>query len=170
MSEELYTLILNPASTSGNVISNANMNAVQFNVNWQDFLPQKYPKYSCKFVFQSLPVTGAGAFATSQIGFVNINFGKSNVFDGQGMINNIGAIYPTYSTNTYYTYNGNNNNNNDFVLSYPTNNQITVQFNTFANAIMTTMVGYNLVLTFKPLEQKALSIATPDTKLAWKQM
>ena len=166
MSEE-YTLILNSQSTTSNLISNANLYACIYNINWQDFLPQKYQKYACKFTFQSIPATILPANAL--VGQININFGKTNVFDGQSMITTIGAIYPTYLSGNILTYNGNTNNNNEFTLTYPTNNQITVNLNTLTPATaLANIPNYNLILTFRPIELKDLSKATPDTQLQWK--
>lgn len=137
---ESFQVIFNSQGT--NVINNANRNAVVYNVNWTSFLPKKYKKFHCQFVFKSQNFAGA----LTDNGFVNMNMGRISVFDGLQMSNSLGIIYPVYLSANVSFYNSTNNDNNDFWIDYPINNQITITLNTFAGNAMGNMPHYTLML------------------------
>jgi len=137
---ESFQVIFNSQGT--NVINNANRNAVVYNVNWTSFLPKKYKKFHCQFVFKSQNFAGA----LTDNGFVYMNMGRISVFDGLQMSNSLGIIYPVYLSANVSFYNSTNNDNNDFWIDYPINNQITITLNTFAGNAMGNMPHYTLML------------------------
>ena len=157
---EAFQVIFN--SQGANVVNNTSLNAVVYNVNWGAFLPKKYKKFHCQFVFKSQNYNGA----LVNNGFVNMNLGRVSVFDGQQMSTNLGIIYPQYLTTaavSYYT--STNNDNNDFWIDYPINNTITVTLNTFAGAPMGNMAHYVIMLNLIGIEDdERLGIAYEDTK------
>jgi hypothetical protein len=147
---ESYQVIFN--SRGSNVINAANLNAVQYNVNWGAFLPTKFKKYHCQFIFKSENYNGV----LTNNGFVNFNCGKVNIFDGLSMSYNLGIIYPVVTSNASSYYNSTNNDNNDFWISYPTNNIITVVLNQFNGVTaMANMPNYVLILNL-------VGVATDD--------
>ena len=67
------------------------LNVINYYVNWPVVLPMdKYIKYSCSFVFKS--ENYAGVLANN--GFVNVNIGRTQIFDGTTQSSNLGIIYP----------------------------------------------------------------------------
>jgi hypothetical protein len=142
---ENYLVIFN--SQGQNVLNATSLTSVIYNVNWTSFLPKKYKRFKCKFVFKSID---ANSILTDN-GFVNMNTGKINVFSGEQMTSNIGIIYPvitnTTTGNLRSYYNSTNNDNNDFTMSYPTINQITLSLKTFAGTDMANMPHYTLILS-----------------------
>jgi hypothetical protein len=88
MSGEKYLLLFN--SQGSNVVNNSNLNSVSYDVDWSAFLPTKYKKFKCNFVFKSIVATGL----LSLNGLVNMNVGKQNIFDGNSPSYNIGNIIP----------------------------------------------------------------------------
>jgi hypothetical protein len=157
---EAFQVIFN--SQGSNVLNATSLNAVVYNVNWGTFLPKKYKKFHCQFVFKSQNYNGA----LVNNGFVNMNLGRVSVFDGQQMSTNLGIIYPQYLTAaavSYYT--STNNDNNDFWIDYPINNTITVTLNTFAGAPMANVPHYVIMLNLIGIEDnERLGIAYEDTK------
>lgn len=127
----------------------ANLNVVSFYVNWAAVLPiDKYKKYSCSFVFKSESFNGLLA----SNGFVNMNIGKTQIYDGTTQCNVLGIIYPVYlSTVAPITsfYNSTNNDNNPVIL-YPSQNIVTITLNTFQNTPMANMPHYSLILNLTP--------------------
>ena len=141
---EAFQVIFN--SQGANVVNNTSLNAVVYNVNWGAFLPKKYKKFHCQFVFKSQNYNGA----LTNNGFVNINMGRVSVFDGQQMSTNLGIIYPQYLTTaavSYYT--STNNDNNDFWIDYPIQTAITITLKTFAGGNMANMQHYCLYLSLQ---------------------
>ena len=55
MSGERFLILFN--SQGSNVVDNSNLNNVVYNVNWGAFLPQKYKKFRCQFVFKYINYT-----------------------------------------------------------------------------------------------------------------
>ena len=143
---EAFQVIFN--SQGSNVINNTNLNAVQYNVNWTAFLPSKYKKFHCQFVFKS--VNYAGALVDN--GFVNLNLGRVNVSDGLTMSTNLGIVYPVYLSANVSYYNSTNNDNNDFWIDYPTNRTPTITLRTFAGVNMANMQNYTLILNLIGIE------------------
>ncbi len=116
---ESFLVLFN--SQGSNVIDNTNKNKVIYEVDWEAFLPKKFKKFHCQFVFKS---ANTGTQLTSN-GFVNMNLGKMNTSDGNSQTSNLGIIYPAACGSQYY-YCSTNNDNNDFWISYPTNRQVTI--------------------------------------------
>jgi len=132
--------------------SNNNYNTVTYNVNWLSILPTKYKKFQCQFVFKSNKFGhGQNNIAKHIIGFIDMNIGRTNIYDGLQMSNNIGYILPRATTaselNDLY-YSSTTNDNNDFWIDYPTNNQITITLNKLdGKEKIEKMTQYHLYLT-----------------------
>jgi hypothetical protein len=138
---ESFQVIFN--SRGSNVINNANLNAVVYNVNWGAFLPTKFQKYHCQFIFKSENYNGV----LTNNGFVSLNCGKVNIYDGSVMSYNLGIIYPVVTSANSSYYNSTNNDNNDFWISYPSNNLITITLNEFDGVTpMNNMPNYVMIL------------------------
>jgi len=144
-----YRVIFN---TQGkNVISKANINSVVYFVNWASFLPQDYKRFRCQFTFKSESYLGD----LTNTGFVNMNLGRMNVYDGQTNSSNIGVIYPNYNYGTgvssYYT--ANINDNCDIYCDYPSNSSVTITLKTFSGFNnMANMQDYVLTLLLIPID------------------
>ena len=76
---EAYSVIFN--SQGSNVLNRVNLNAVVYNVNWGAFLPKRFKKFRCQFIFKSLNITGSTILLIDN-GFVNMNICRVNVYDG----------------------------------------------------------------------------------------
>ena len=140
---ESFLVVFN--SQGSNVIDNSSKNAVQYNVNWGAFLPKKYKKFHCQFIFKSQNYQGN----LTDNGFVSMNIGHVNVFDGLQMTNNIGIVYPVNLTNNSSFYNSTNNDNNDFWIDYPIQTAITITLNKFGGGVMANMQHYCLYLSLQ---------------------
>ncbi len=126
MSESFLVLFNTQGS---NVVNNDFTKGIfTFKVDWEAFLPKKYKKFHCQFVFKS--VNSSTQLTTN--GFVNMNLGKMNVYDGSSQSSNLGIIYPAVCNNQYY-YSSTHNDNNDFWISYPSNQIVTITLNQFDN-------------------------------------
>jgi hypothetical protein len=159
---ESFSLVL--CSRNPNVINNTDRNNVSYNVRWGMFLPAKFKKFHCQFVFKSETYNGT----LNNNGFVNINLGKVSVYDGYNMTSNLGIIYPVQSNATgtnYSFYCSTNNDNNDFWIDYPTNEQITVTLNTFAGVAMANMPHYTLMLNLTGVNDDDLTTDQNSTSL-----
>ena len=88
MSGEKFLILFN--SQGGNVVNNSNLNSVTYDVDWAAFLPSKYKKFKCNFVFKS--IAQSGLITTN--GIVNMNMGKQEIYDGNSPSYNIGSIIP----------------------------------------------------------------------------
>ena len=174
---ESYLVVFNSQGSNALVVNN-NRNSVVYNVNWGSFLPKKFKKFHCQFIFKSANFSSNAQNPTilSDNGFVNINLGKINCNDGQGQTNNIGIVYPVLeyftqgvpngNTNPYvYTnstavsyYSSTNNDNNDFWINYPTNQQVTITLNTFAGTAMANMPHYVLYLSLMGIPDDDLDL------------
>ena len=141
MSGESFTIIFN--SRGKNVLNNTSLNAVVYDVNWDSFLPKKYRKFYCQFVFKSENYNGN----LVDNGFVNMNFGRVNMFDGYSNTNNLGMVYPVSLVANSSFYNSTNNDNNNFWMDYPTSTQVTVSLKNFAGVNMGNMPNYCLILS-----------------------
>jgi hypothetical protein len=139
---ESFQVIFN--NQNPNVINAVNINAIQYNVSWGSFLPTKYKKFNCEFVFKSECYLGN----LNHLGFVNLNFGKINIYNGQVMSFNLGIIYPIVLYNNVTFYSSSNNDNNNFFIDYPTNNIITINFYRF-DGVTALDNMQNYVLTLK---------------------
>ena len=132
MSGERFLILFN--SQGSNVVDNSNLNNVVYNVNWGAFLPQKYKKFRCQFVFKSINYTTS---VLTLNGFLSLNMGKVNVFDGNTETKNIGFVYPVLQnaggSNSSF-YNSTNNDNNDFYIDYPSNQQVSLILKQFDNS------------------------------------
>ena len=145
---EQYQVVF--CSRGNNVINNTNLNAVQYTVNWGAFLPKKYKRFLCQFIFKSENYATSNGTILSNNGFVNINMGSGYTFDGVSRSNNFGIIYPVvlnYSATACSSfYNSTNNDNNQFYMDYPFNNQVTITLNKFDGTAMGNMQHYALYL------------------------
>lgn len=147
---ESFLVLFNSQGT--NVITNTNRNQVVYEVDWESFLPRKFKKFHCQFVFKSM---NTGTQLTSN-GFVNMNLGKMNTSDGNSQTSNLGIIYPSVCNNQYF-YTSTNNDNNDFWINYPSNRIVTITLNQFDNTTaMANMPHYCLYLSL---------IGIPDTEI-----
>lgn len=144
-----YSIIF--SSRGSNVISNSNLNSVQYYCNWPAMLPvHKYKKYSCEFIFKSETYT-SGILTNN--GFVNMNIGKTDVYDGTSQSYNLGIIYPVALGTTSSFYNSTSADNLPMVL-YPNENMVTIKLNTFAGSAMANMQNYVLTLKMIPIEDE----------------
>ena len=157
-----YTIIFN---SQGSNVSGTNRASLTYNINWSSLIDPKYKKFSCQFVFKSLTTTDL----RTDNGFVNLNLGKTNIYDGQSMTQNIGFIYPVSLSTSQSFYSSTNNDNNDFYLSYPTNNQITVNLNLFSGVnqvgfgYASTMPHYVMIMTLIPVDENSNPYASHIT-------
>ena len=146
--KETYQIIF--CSRNSNVTDGvANLNSVSFYVNWAAILPDKYKKYSCSFVFKSSLYVG---LLTSN-GFVNVNIGRTQIFDGTTESSNLGIINPVYlnvTPGSQVSYYSASNNDNNPVILYPSQNIVTVKLKTFTDTNMTNMPHYTLTLNLRP--------------------
>lgn len=144
MSSEIFQIVFN--SQGSNVMSPtvtaANRATITYNVNWRAIIPSKYNKFNCQFVFKSINYNGQ----LTDNGFLAINTGRMNVFDGLQQSQNLGVVYPVYVTNALSYYNSTNNDNNNFTMDYPNNNTVTLNLNTFAGVPMANMPHYVVIL------------------------
>ena len=144
--------VLTPTATA------VNRTNIMYNVNWGAFLPKKYKKFHCQFVFKSL------SYPSNLIdnGFVNMNIGRVSVFDGQQMSTNLGIVYPVILVaNTLSFYSSTNNDNNDFWIDYPINNTVTVTLNTFAGQAMLNMPHYVIMLNLIGIDDEDTKKGSP---------
>jgi len=153
MSSEIFQIIFN--SQGSNVLSPvatpANRASITYNVNWRALIPSKYNKFNCQFVFKSINYVGPGNNGLlTDNGFLNINLGRVNVYDGLQQSQNYGIVYPVMLNTTANAqasyYNSTNNDNNNFVMDYPNTNMITINLNTFAGVPMANMPHYDVIL------------------------
>ena len=146
--KETYQVIL--SSRTSNNTGTANLNVVTYYCNWASMLPvDKYSKYSCSFVFMSESYVGLLA----SNGLVNVNLGRTQIYDGTTQSSNLGLIYPVYLNTTAggeLSYYNSNNCDNNSVIIYPSQNMVTVTLNDFAGDAMDNMQHYCLILNFNP--------------------
>ena len=144
---EAFQVIFN--SQGSNVINNTSLNAVQYSVNWTSFLPLKYKRFRCQFIFKSIRV----ASALTDFGYVNMDIGKVYINDGLSMLSNFGVINPNYFTSTSSFYAAASNDNNEFYIDFPINRTPTIYLKTFAGANMANMPHYTLILNLIGIEE-----------------
>ena len=152
---ETYQVIFN--SQGSNILSPNNTAqaraSITYDLNWEAIIPRdKYNKFRCQFILKSVPYTGAGGNGLlGDIGFVNMNLGRVNIYDGLQQSQNLGIIYPVYlntvagSQRSYYTCASSDN--NEFVIDYPNNHMITIALNNFNGPILANMPHYVLILS-----------------------
>jgi len=146
---ETYQIVFN--SQGSNVMSPNNTAvaraSISYDVNWEAIIPRnKYNKFRCQFVFKSTIANAHNA----DIGFVNMNLGKVNIYDGLQQSQNLGIIHPVFPNisagqNRSYFHCASGD-NNEFVIDYPNNHMITMGLKTFNGANMTNMPHYVLIL------------------------
>jgi hypothetical protein len=148
MDNETYNVIF--CSRNSNVVGGvANLNGVVYNVNWDSILPRdKYKRFVCNFVFKSENYVGN----LTNNGYVNVNFGKVNCYDGVSNVGNIGIIYPVSLVANSSFYNSTNNDNNAFYCNYPASNLVTITLNNLAGGVMANMPHYVLIINFQGVE------------------
>ena len=146
---EIFQIIFNTQGSNvmspvGNALARS---SVTYNVNWGALLPMKYNKFNCQFVFKSINVAGL----LIDNGFLNMNIGRVNVYDGLQQSQNLGIVYPVYlntiAGNLASYYNSTNNDNNNFTMDYPNNNSVTLTLKNFDGITpMTNMPHYVVIL------------------------
>ena len=152
---ETYQVIFN--SQGSNLLS-PNGTAVQrasisYDLNWEAIIPRdKYNKFRCQFILKSMIYTGVGGNGLlTDIGFVNMNLGRVNIYDGVQQSQNLGIIYPVIlnviANNQRSYYNAASSDNNEFVIDYPINHIITIALNNFNGPILANMPHYVLILS-----------------------
>jgi hypothetical protein len=124
---------------------------LSYNINWAMFLPKKYRKYTCQFTFTSENFAGG----LTACGWVNINTGRMDIYDGFTMMNNLGIIVPVYTGATSF-YNATTNDNPTFIIDYPTNNQVKVSLKNFSNTDITNMPHYCIYLSLTGIKEAEL--------------
>ena len=135
-----YNIIF--GSRNANALNITNLSAVQYTVNWNNILRNKYKKYKCSFTFRS--ETTASTLST--MGLVNLSFGcQVNTYDGISQSNNLGIVYPNNTPTAFY-YTSTQNDNFDFTIGYPNNNLITLNFTTYAGVLLSSMPAYVFIL------------------------
>ena len=144
---EKYIVVFN---TSPSNCIGSSTNSLTFNINWGAFLDKKYKKFKCSFIFKSVATTTT----LNSLGLINANFGKTNIFDGDSMTQNIGFIYPVQQTTTNFFYNSTNNDNNDFLINYPSNNQVNIKLTTLTGEnLLASNLNYLLYLSLQGIEE-----------------
>jgi hypothetical protein len=147
MSHDIYNVIFSSRGT--NNLGVGNLNNITYIVNWVNILPKnKYKKFLCNFLFKSENFAGE----LTDNGYLNINFGKVNCFDGISNTNNIGIIFPISYVPDSSCYHCTNNDNYSFTCDYPTSNSVVVTLNNFAGAAMGNMEHYVLIINFQGIE------------------
>ena len=144
---EIYTVVFN--SLGSNIINKEDLNNVIYYVNWSSFLPLKYKKFKCDFVFKSNVYIGDAIKPDLvDIGLVSMNFSKTTVFNGTGNTLSIGIISPVVTSPDFLSYySATSNDNNSFITNYPTVNQVTISFKTLAGIALPNLPDYCLILT-----------------------
>jgi hypothetical protein len=154
---ETFSVIF--STTNNNVVNADDISNVIYNVNWDTFLPKKYKKFDATFVFQST----LQAAALQENGFVGMNMGRVNVFDGQqSTTQQLGMFYPVLVGNRYY-YATTLNDNSSFRMSYPNENLVTLTLRQFdKTALAEIPANYVLVLNLTGVDNKQLFENEPD--------
>ena len=152
---EQESFIFNLNSQGSSVVNNANLGNVTYNINWGS-LPTKYSKFKVTCNFRSNPylpgnLAPVGSVLTD-VGFINLNFGKTYVYDGSSNMGNVAMVYPVV-TNTVTGANASyyccsSADNSDFIMDYPQSGLFTVSLKTFAGVAMALMQHYNLQMRF----------------------
>jgi hypothetical protein len=127
---ESFLILFN--SQGSNVQSNSDRSNITYFCNWGAYLPKKYKKFRCQFVFKSI---NYNALLMDNC-LLGMNIGRSNVFDGVSTTNNLGCVYPVVlSQNSLVTtavsYGAVNNNTNvslQFVTGATCNAATTTSF------------------------------------------
>jgi hypothetical protein len=147
---ETYQIIFN--SQGSNLLSPNNTSparaSISYDINWESIIPRgKYNKFRCQFIFKTTLYAGL----LGDYGFVNMNLGRVNIYDGMQQSQNLGIIYPIYTNTTaganrsYLT--AETSDNNEFVIDYPNNHIITIALNYFNGIIMNNTPHYVLILS-----------------------
>ena len=152
---ETYQIVFN--SQGSNLLSPtgtaAQRASISYDLNWEAIIPRgKYNKFRCRFQFKSALYAGVGNNGlVEHIGFVNMNLGRLNIYDGLQQSQNIGMIYPVITNTTANAqrsfYNCYGSDNNEFVIDYPSNHIITIGLNNFNGPVLANMPHYVLILS-----------------------
>ena len=159
MSDE-ESLIINLNSLGPYMVQNNNLAQVQYLLPFAT-LPRKYSKFSVQVNFRSSVYVGL----LTDCGFININLGRMNVFEGGMVSNNLAMIYCINSNTTAAAgplssfYACTISDNCDFQMDYPQSGLITVSLKTFAGADMPHMPNYNLQMRFTGLKGSEMGVA-----------
>jgi hypothetical protein len=145
---QIYTIFL--SSIGKNVVDNSNLNSVKFYVNWSSILPlNEYKAYSCNVKFIS---DYTDTSYSLNLGYLSINLGKTNVFDGVSEVNNLSIITTNFLNSTYFNYISTNLLNDDDIVIYPNNENITVNLKNDLGYDIPNMENYIITLTLKPIK------------------
>jgi hypothetical protein len=146
---ETYQIVFNSqgSNTLTPVATAINRTAITYDINWEAIIPRnKYNKFRCQFTFKSTIYVGHN----QDIGFVNMNLGRVNIYDGVQQSQNLGIIYQVYPNTTVGSgrsyFHCASGDNNEFVIDYPNNHMITIRLNAFNGNNMVNMPHYVLIL------------------------
>ena len=159
MSDE-ESLIINLNSQGPYMVDNNNLAEVQYLLPWAT-LPRKYSKFSVQVNFRSNTYAGL----LTDVGFININLGRMNIFEGGQVSNNLAMIYPVLGNTTAAVgaissfYACTISDNCDFQMDYPQGGLITVNLKTFAGVDMAHMPPYNLQMRLTGLKGSEIGVA-----------
>ena len=147
---EQYQVIFNSRSSNAILDETLGLNKVSFLTNWGGFLPTKYKRFSCQFVFRSENLPSITDIVLFETGLVNMSMGNTYTFDNSTRSNNIGIIYPLVSacTDTFAlsSYHSTNYDNNSFYMDYPLSSSVVVTLNKYDNTPMELMQHYVIIL------------------------
>ena len=146
---ETYQVVFNSqgSNTLTPVATAINRTTITYDINWEAIIPRnKYNKFRCQFTFKSTIYAGHN----QDIGFVNMNLGRANIYDGVQQSQNLGIIYQVYPNTTVGSgrsyFHCASGDNNEFVIDYPNNHMITIRLNAFNGNNMANMPHYVLIL------------------------
>ena len=136
------------SSRNANALIKTNLTQIPYTVNWKTFLPTKYKKFKCNFIFRS----DNTQTALNLVSYVTMSFGaQMNCFDGTSQTNILGIVQPYSITNgaaSSYYYIAKTTDNNSFTMSYPNDNLITLYLkNVTDNASQSNALNYVLILS-----------------------
>ena len=156
VNSNLYTLVLR-SNTLGQSINSGSIRSLTYRILFQQFLPDKYRKYSVKCHFKSIPSTTV----TAKNLVITASFGASQSYDtvnqGRSFVLGVPEHVTAYNGTNYYNY---------FLLKYadcppivvdnPNESSVTV---TLTNSDGSTLLqtdfnsDYILTLTFQGISE-----------------
>jgi hypothetical protein len=142
-----YNIIFSSRNSNATV-NNGTAQSVTYSVNWSAILDSRYKRFKCNFVFKSEIYGGA----LTQTGFVNMNFGNVEIYNGESMSQNIGIVsyVPYNTTNSFIS--ATNNDNNEFYIDFPINRNVTVNIINFSGGAFTVVQHYALIMSLEGIE------------------
>jgi len=148
---EQYQVFFNSRASNAIQDPTLGLNKVTYLMNWEGFLPHKYKRFLCQFVFKSENYASAAGAVLTDNGLVNMQMGSLYSFNGDSRNNNIGIINPTITTytsggNCSSYYSSGNGDNNPFYMDFPVSQDVVITLNRFNNTAMANMQHYCLIL------------------------